>query len=202
MGRKIVRYFSLYLLVISGLYGQAVTGMAGGGGGSGGSSNPTQQCVQTNSVTVTGTTTETTLVGTCAGTGTTTLAANFFAAAGNILRIDSYFQYTGTVNATVFKVKLGGTQIVAGVLTPAAIQYACAMHLIITARSVGSSGTLIANGPILCAGTGAQGDTSIVFNVSTGATINTTGTLAFDFTVTPGAINETFTTTELILAGY
>jgi hypothetical protein len=203
MGRKIVFLALLAPL----LYSQAIitggSSSSGGGGGSGSSGTP--QCVQTNSVTVTGTTTETTLTGTCGGTGSFTLPANFFSGIGSILRIHIQFNYTPTANVIVIKTKLGGTQINASAFTPANTDSQnCTWDIIMTARTVGVSGTIMSNGAATCfdttTSTAGQG---IGFNIlSTAVTINTTGTLVFDFTVTPGAIGQSWKSTDLVLTNY
>lgn len=161
----------------------------------------TPQFSQSTTVTVTGVIVETTLVGT--GSGSAILPANFFSAPGAILRVRDTFTFTGTVNALVFKTKLGGTQINAGSITPASNNYTCHLDYTMTAYSVGVTGTIMANGMIDCFNLTTPQTLDIGFNaLSTPVTINTTGTLAFDFTVTPGAAGQTFNNTNLVLSNY
>lgn len=165
------------------------------------SAAPTPQFSQTNTQTVTGTVAETSMVGT--GAGTVTLPANFFAAPGAILRVSAQFNYLGTVNAVVIKTKLGGTQINAGAISPAAAHYQCVMNYLITARTVGAAGGLIGNGMIDCENVDSPGNLDFGFNIlASPVTINTTGTLIFDITVTPGAVGQIFNMTNLVLTNY
>lgn len=165
-------------------------------------SAPAIQFSQTNTQTVSGTTAETSLVGT--GAGTVTLPANFFAAPGSILRVVAQFNFSGTANAAVFKTKLGGTQINAASMPSATVStYTCSFVYVMTARTVGAGGTIMGNGMVDCYNTSSPGTFDFGFNIlSVPVTINTTGTLAFDFTVTPGAAGQTYNMTNLVLTNY
>lgn len=181
-------------------------------GSSGGSStvlgpgtSPPPVFVQTANVVVTNTTTETTLIGT--GFGSSTLAAGYFSVAGSILRVHIQFAQTAAAgdNSTI-RLKLGGTAFAAFAMgTTASHAYGCIVDVIFTAQSVGVSGTIQGRpGAIICSDTFGGGSISIVpgSTLTTNVTLNTTTALAFDFTVAPGGLTDSFTLTQAILSGY
>lgn len=170
---------------------------------SGGALPPTPQFVQTNTVTVTGVTTATTLVGT--GTGSTTLPANFFSGVGSVLDIDYAGTWNGAGSATLdsYSLSLGGTAIINGSFTTTGTgTFGCGLRVTITARTVGVSGTVLAMTPGMLCGDATNSHVIQFGVVTTPVTINTTGTLAFNLTVTPGAVGKTYVTTNLVLRGY
>lgn len=144
--------------------------------------------VQTASTTVTSNS-ETTLLST--GQGSTTIPANWFSAAGSVMEVCASGIYTTAVTpGTIrFKMKFGSTVITdTGAFTPAISitngVYAACVHL--TARTVGASGTIMASDilPISAAVLALGGATFTNPTPGTAVTVDTTGTLTMDFTVT------------------
>lgn len=182
--------------------GNGNTTTSGCGGAPGGA--PPPSFVQTNVVTVTGTTTETSLVGT--GFGSPTLPANFFNQAGSIARVQLGTVITagGATNAT-WRLKLGGVTLntISGTPCGAGASCGCMVTFIYTAVTVGVSGT-IRTQPVDFVCTGGGNFTGFGDNApGTGtATVNTTGTLAFDFTVAPGVTTQTINSTRDVITGY
>lgn len=165
----------------------------------------TPQFVQTNTVTVTGVIVATTLVGT--GVGTVTLPANFFAVAGSVLNVDYGGTWNGAGSSTTdsLLISLGGTTIASGSLaTSGTGTFACSMHLTITARTVGASGSVIILSPgMICNNATTQNPWFVALGtVTTPVTINTTIAQAFNITITPGAASKTYVSTNLVLRGY
>lgn len=175
---------------------------SGCGGAPGGAPPPT--FVQTNVQTVTNTVAETTLVGT--GFGSSTLPAGFFSQAGAIARIEIGVVVTagGSVN-DVWRLKLGGVTMntISGTPCGGGAACGCTASFVYTAVTVGVNGTVrLQPSNFVCTGGGnftGFGDNT----ASTGtATLNTTGTLVFDFTVVPGSTAPTINSTRIVITGY
>jgi len=145
---------------------------------------------QTSDVTIASTAAETTALGTV--TGTKTLAAAFFVA-GKTVRCTArgYVSNTGTPTLEA-KAKLGSTALVTtGAITTASGLSNTGWELIVemTCRTTGASGTVMAQG-VLRIGT------TIYPMVATAATtIDTTGSLAADVTITWGTSSGSNTLT-------
>lgn len=175
------------------------------------SAGATPQFSQATAVTVTGTTAATTLLSTTGALGSLTLPANFFSATGSILRIN----YQGTWNQggvgagnDQYNITLGGVSVATGqgnaIFATTAGVSRCSMELILTASAVGASGSLRGiGGQMVCdpPGSGAVNPVNIPF-ISTGNTINTTGTLAFNMTVTLNNAGRTVVANNVVLSNY
>ena len=156
---------------------------------------------QSSDVTVASSVAETTLIGT--GIGTVTLPANFLTA-GKSLRITArgYISDTGTPNITI-QFKLGSTSIVSTgtvALAGTISNNAWRAESIITCRTVGASGTVKGQGNFQYDESTHAGTT--LGMVSTGtATVDTTGTLAVNLTVTWGtsSASNTITCSNLLV---
>lgn len=151
---------------------------------------------QTQSVTVSNTTMETTVTGT--GVGSLTLPANFFTA-GISVRVTAYGYYSVAATPTLdLKLKLGGSTILdsTAVTSNAGSNTGIVFTSVITCRTAGVTGTIFSQGSFTQLGnTGFQ-----LTNTSTN-TINTTGTLAVNLTATWGtaSMSDTLTITNLIV---
>ena len=102
--------------------------------------------IQTNSVTVANTVTETTLVGT--GIGTVTLPANFFAIGKSLrLALTGFHSSVATPTVTV-RLKLGATTIIDSGATASGngANDGFVLNLILTCRTIGGTGTVVAQG--------------------------------------------------------
>jgi hypothetical protein len=98
---------------------------------------------------------------------------------------------------------LGGTAIINGSFSTSGTgTFACGLSVIVTARTVGVSGTALAMTPGMLCGDATNSHVVQFGVVTTPVTINTTGTLVFNLTVTPGAVGKTYVTTDLVLKGY
>lgn len=153
--------------------------------------------VSTASATVAGTSTETSVIG--AGSGTTTLPANFFVAGKTIRMVASGYHGTAASAATLnIRAKLGATTIVAtGDQTPgnSIADRAWRLTVLITCRTVGATGTVIANG-IFERLEGAAGAPVGWGMITTSAiTVDTTGTLAANITADWGGTDAADTIT-------
>jgi hypothetical protein len=139
--------------------------------------------------TVANTTSETTVLG--AGIGSLTLPANLLVP-GRTLRFKAsgVFGTDAAAHTLNMKFKLGATSIVAtGAQTPTAAltNRLWEMEVLLTCRTVGATGTVIAQGKFayMAAGTGAPTWWEATSTATT--TIDTTGTLAVDLSATWGA---------------
>jgi hypothetical protein len=139
---------------------------------------------QTNSVTVTNTVAETTLMGT--GIGTKTLPANFWTV-GKTVR----FEVSGVIplanvagTSYTFKFKCGAVTIPAAAVVGAYPGQGLPWkaEFILTARTIGAGGTVIGQGKIEVGNVGTR-----FFPMTAVAAIDTTTTGLLDFTVTPTA---------------
>ncbi|MBN9522615.1 hypothetical protein J0H58_29520 [bacterium] len=142
---------------------------------------------QTADVTVTNTIVETTLTG--AGVGSLTLPAGFLTA-GKTIRIKargSISTQSGGANAG-HKVKLGSTAVwtVAGPFyNTSAVKWAWEAEWVVTCRTTGVSGTVMAQGSVFRAGTVGGGAPQMMTVVNTGtATVDTTASQTIDLTTT------------------
>lgn len=157
-------------------------GAACGSGGSGGTAG-SPLFTQTATVTVTATS-ETTLLG--SGAGSLTIPANWFTAVGNSLIIESYGRLTTTTVPGTQRVRLKfgstvmldtGAYSLVGSITNGVYK----MRTIITARTVGASGTLIAESIFETTGTALIPNEAKMLNTAT-ITVDTTATQVVDFT--------------------
>ncbi len=133
---------------------------------------------------------EASIIGT--GLGSLTLAANYLST-GRTLVIDlaGFISETGTPTLNI-QLKLGATVIVSsGAATlPASLSNSMLrVHLELTVRTTGATGTVIAQGYAIA------GTTIIPLVATAAATVNTTGTLALDVTATWGAADPANTLT-------
>lgn len=143
---------------------------------------------QTADQTVSNTVAETTILGT--GVGGKTLPANFFVA-GKSIRIRIGGVYSTPIASTpsvLIKIKYGST-VVATVTTTGLLSGATTLEfdgeVLMTCRTIGSSGTLMVHGDIEYA-TGVGGTISVdpLNNAGSTVTINTTTSNALDISVT------------------
>jgi hypothetical protein len=133
---------------------------------------------------------ETSMIGT--GVGSLTLAANYLSA-GRTLGNDlsGFISETGTPTLNI-QFKLGATVICStgAVTLPAALSNSMLrVHVDLTCRTAGASGTVIAQGYVFA------GATIIPIVATSTATVDTTGTLALDVTATWGAADPANTLT-------
>ena len=156
---------------------------------------------QTADVTIASTTTETTVIG--SGVGTVTLPANFFTV-GKTLRIRGlgYFSDTGTPDITI-NVKLGSTTLITTgtvALAGTISNNLWEVDAIITCRTVGSSGTVMAQGKFMY-DESVHGGTTLGMVDTSADTIDTTASLAVNVTQTWGtnSASNTFTCTNFIV---
>lgn len=158
-----------------------------------------RQFSQTADVSIASSTAETTLIG--AGQGTVTLAANQLRV-GTAIRITAtgYGQRTGG-NYT-FRVKLGGTTIIATATSAAAWAANGMFRLdaLITCRTTGATGTVQGQGVVMVGTTVVDGQPMQLVATGT-STIDTTGTLAIDVTgqFSASAATNTVTVTNLLI---
>jgi hypothetical protein len=157
---------------------------------------------QTNSVTVANTVTETSLLGT--GAGTKTLPANFFVAGKELIgQIVGYIANTGSPNIR-FRIKLGATTILDSTATAMLAITGTNRFEInyrITCRTTGVSGTVIAQAMIkYYRDLSTEVPISIINTTTT--TINTTTTQVVDTTVEWGtaSVSNTITSTNFNLS--
>ena len=138
---------------------------------------------QTATVTITATS-ETTMLG--SGTGSLTLPANWFTSAGNSLIIDSYGRLTtqAVPGTQRVRLKFGASVILdttaynlVGSITDAVWR----LHTVITARTVGASGTVIAESIFETTGAALVPNEQKMLNTAT-ITIDTTATQVVDLT--------------------
>lgn len=148
---------------------------------------------KTASTAVANTGTETTLLDT--GVGSKTLAAAFFTV-GKTLFFEVVGFYSNLLTPTLqFKMKLGSTVILdsGAILTPGTVtnqQFRFRGQM--TCRTTGATGTVMAQGEVVLAGL----STPMVTVTNTGTnTIDTTGTLVADVTLTWGTANAANTAT-------
>lgn len=151
--------------------------------------------VQTGSVTVANTTTETALTG--GGTGSLTLPANFFVV-GTHLRIFGNGYHSNTNGDTLrIKVKLGSTVLLdTGAQSSAgSTNDGFIINANITCRTVGASGTVMAQGEYKeYTGTPSSHDTYQLVNTST-ITIDTTASQTLSITAQWGTASASDTIT-------
>lgn len=138
--------------------------------------------------TVAATVTETTIIG--SGSGSLTLPANYLAA-GRMLRFSVrglYSTPTLSVGSVLVKIKLGGTTLASGTanaLVATATNLGYEGTALITCQTVGASGTAIIMGGLTYAvGNNIAPLVLAINNGTSTTTIDTTGTLVFDCTVT------------------
>lgn len=156
-------------------------GSACGSGGVGTVGDP--PFTQTAAVTVTATS-ETTLLG--AGRGTLTLPANWFTVAGSSLIVESWGRLTTTTvpGTQRIRLKFGSSVILdtgAYALVGSITNGVYHMRTLITARTVGASGTVIAESIWETTGTALIPNEAKMLNTTT-ITIDTTATQVVDFT--------------------
>lgn len=204
------KYLALVVISFIEIQGQVPVGTIQSGGGNtvlGPQTAPPPLFVQTNSVTVTGTLSVTSIIGT--GFGSPTLPANFFAQSGSILRgrWQGIFAAGGSLTNSTLLIKLGSVTI--GTITVAMSVGAsgnvgCGLDFVMTARTVGSSGTIMMNGAHLYCDSASTGTNAVTFqNANTSAaTVNTTTTELFDMTIGLGNTAQSMITTDLVLTGY
>lgn len=149
---------------------------------------------QTADVTVANTVTETTLIGT--GQGSATLAANALVV-GRTIRVTmrGHLSDTGTPTLNLI-VKLGATEVVStGAVTLNSSVTTIAFTLVadIVCRTVGGSGTVVANGVLIY----DDGTTHDLVKVAA-TTIDTTSALAVNITATWGTASASNTITAQI----
>lgn len=194
--------FASLLLAVH-LYGQGGYIMGPSSGSGGGSS--TQLFASTASATVANTGTETTIIG--AGTGSLTLAANFFSA-GQVLYVHATGIYStiamtaGTLN---IRLKFGSTVIVATgdvTATDNLTNEVWTLDVVVTCRTAGGSGTVIAESVFRpTVGTVVQNGWKML-NTST-VTVDTTATQAVQLTADWGTADpgNTITGTNFVMGG-
>jgi hypothetical protein len=161
----------------------------------------------TAAATVTGTASETTLIG--SGVGSLTLPANILRV-GSVIEIKARGRLTSAVAATavVFKIKLGSNIIIAtGNLAPVNSQtdrsFGITAELVV--RTIGASGTVMGNGMIY--NTAAASFSGITtskmdeFQSTSAVTVDTTASQAIDLTVTltSGAGVDSYTLEQVII---
>jgi hypothetical protein len=153
---------------------------------------------QTNDVTVNTTNAETTILGT--GVGSLTLPANLFVV-GRTLKFTIRGTASRASGTQQYKIKLGGITIFdSAAQTVANAGHAVIIEGIITCRSVGATGTVIGQGTVKTFNAAAVAidielrDTGVV-------TIDTTGTLVFDATITwsTSSLSNTITINNCLL---
>ena len=167
------------------------------------------QFVQTQSVTIIGTTAVTTILG--SGVGSLTLPANYFSAAGSMLHI----HFSGIITTAaitpgtlVWMVKFGSTVLSASstanlpnTLSNAGFNY----DGVLVARTVGVTGTIQAlTGPILSTAAAPPNVTSLsTFNSDSTATVDTTAPQVVDITAQfSSSTTNAMTVTTVILGNY
>ena len=166
---------------------------------------------QSTAVTVAHTTSPTTLINASGAIGSVTLPAGFFSATGAVLVLHYqglWNQGGGGIANDGYLISLGGTVVSAGQsfarLPTSASFNRCTMTLIFTAVAVGTSGSVVSNGGMICDTPGILGAPNPVWipfgNVPN--TIDTTGSLVFDMTVTPNNIVRTIQSTNIVLASW
>jgi hypothetical protein len=165
--------------------------------------NPPPAFSQTTTVTVTGVTSATTLLG--AGSGSLTLPANFFSAPGSILRVKGQGFYNQNADVTAFTLilSMGGTTLFSAPLGPTAAtgNFEFFFDIVLTAQTVGASGGIIGNGNVTWDNTAAAPN-RMKFIMTSPVTIDTTATQLINLTITPGAAAQSFSLTNFVLAGY
>lgn len=151
--------------------------------------------IQTASVTVGNTTTETTLIG--AGAGSVTLPANFFSSTGKTARVTITGYYSRTSGSQTWRFKIGGTTIITMLASINGTNVLWSLDLIITCRATGVTGT------VQVQPTNASVNTTIVSSVArtTTSTINTTVSQTLDITVqnSIAAVGNRVTATNVII---
>jgi hypothetical protein len=155
----------------------------------------------TATATTSGTSASTMLGG---GIGTYTLPANFFVV-GKTVRLKGYGTYTttGTPGTSLLTLSLGGTTVA---VTPSAVTLPTSLtnqpfefECVITCRSVGSSGTVFANGSLRYFGASAA-ISGVAISATAATTINTTASQAINLTQTNSVAGGTvFSTTNTTL---
>lgn len=163
--------------------------------------------VATSTATLTGTTNETTLIG--SGIGTLTLPAGFLTV-GKTIRITARGNLTSPVAPTtvVFKLKLGSNVIIQSAsITPGTSQTARSWGMIseIITRTIGASGEVIGNGQIYNTATPAWNSIGAPrvaeFQSTSTVTVDTTASQVIDFTgtLTSGAGTDSYSITNFIV---
>lgn len=165
------------------------------------------QFSQSNTVNVTGTTSATTLLTSTNAIGSLTLPANFLNVLGAVLHL--HYQGTWNQNGTatandLYTISLGGTTIATGqggvLFASTASTNKCMLDLVFTTNTIGSSGALSTNGGMICDLPGLASGPSWIPFVSSVNTVNLTGTLVFNLTVTPGATAHGILATNVVLS--
>lgn len=154
----------------------------------------------TADATVANTTTETSVVGT--GVGSLTLPANYFAVGTELVVWTSGYFSSAVADTLNIKIKAGSTVLGAtGAFTPSTQTNAVfRLHTIITARTIGVSGTLDVNTILETTGAALAPNVAKILNTSA-VTVDTTATQAINVTATWGtaAVADTITGTNFTM---
>jgi hypothetical protein len=151
---------------------------------------------QTANGSISGTTTETTLIG--AGSGSLTIGANTLQA-GDVIKIRMRGFYTDTTGTRTYRSKLAGTTQATSAINPAnATNGSFEISILITIRTIGAGGTAIAQGKVTHYDSGGTqtGVTSSFTPQTATFSIDTTVANVYDLTCQFSAVGATNSATS------